>query len=113
MFRNCTSLTKAPALPAESVSEGCYSNIFKGCSSLTQAPELPATTLARTCYYSMFNGCTNLNSINVNFSSWEEEYATEEWVTAVASSGTFTCPADLPEEFGTSRIPTGWTVVRK
>lgn len=25
-----------------------------GCTSLTKAPELPATTLANSCYYGMF-----------------------------------------------------------
>jgi hypothetical protein len=61
----------------------------------------------------MFDGCTNLNSINVNFSAWDTADETTNWVKNVSSSGTFTCPADLPEEFGISRIPTGWTVVRK
>jgi surface protein len=61
----------------------------------------------------MFKGCTNLNNINVSFSAWNPSYVTECWVENISSSGTFTCPADLPEEFGTSRIPTGWTVVRK
>jgi surface protein len=61
----------------------------------------------------MFYYCSKLNSINVNFSAWNPTNATTNWVQNVPSSGTFTCPADLPEEFGTSRIPTGWTIVRK
>ena len=67
----------------------------------------------------MFSGCTSLNSINVNFSAWnppDATYAsgaTYDWVYNVSSSGTFTCPAGLPEEFGSDRIPSGWTVVRK
>jgi surface protein len=61
----------------------------------------------------MFYGCTKLNSINVNFSVWNPTNATSYWVLNVASSGTFTCPTALPEEFGASRIPTGWTIVRK
>jgi hypothetical protein len=87
--------------------------MFEGCRSLTQAPELPATTLANFCYYHMFYGCTNLDSINVNFSAWDPGNATREWVYDVSSFGTFTCPADLPEEFGSNRIPDGWTVVCK
>lgn len=139
MFYNCTALTQAPTLPATTLSYYCYSWMFLGCTSLTQAPDLPATTLANDCYYSMFNGCTSLtqapdlpatnlasycygamfskctklDNINVNFSAWNPKNATEDWVLNVATSGTFTCPVDLPEEFGTSRIPTGWTVVRK
>ena len=60
MFYDCTSLTKAPELPATTLAEICYSNMFKGCTSLTKAPKLPATTLATRCYLSMFYGCTSL-----------------------------------------------------
>lgn len=38
----------------------CYYSMFRGCTSLTMAPALPATTLANHCYYYMFNGCTSL-----------------------------------------------------
>jgi hypothetical protein len=58
----------------------------------------------------MFYNCNKLNSINVNFSAWNPTNATSNWVYNVATSGTFTCPASLPEEFGTSKIPSGWTV---
>ena len=100
------------------VPEYCYYSIFQNCTSLTQAPALPATELANYCYLCMFYDCTNLNNINVNFSDWNTSGATENWVYNVSSSGTFTCPADLPEEyvegeFDCSKIPTGWTVVRK
>ena len=60
MFRNCTSLTKAPELPATALSIFCYEYMFSGCKSLTEAPVLPATTLANYCYFSMFEGCTSL-----------------------------------------------------
>ena len=60
MFRGCTSLTKAPALPATTLAESCYRFMFRGCTSLTKAPALPATTLADYCYYNMFSGCTSL-----------------------------------------------------
>ena len=60
MFKDCTSLTKAPALPATTLAVRCYRDMFNGCTSLTKAPELPATTLASSCYAGMFNGCTSL-----------------------------------------------------
>ena len=34
--------------------------MFNGCTSLTTVPSLPATTLADYCYREMFNGCTAL-----------------------------------------------------
>ena len=61
MFNGCTSLTKAPALSATTLSEACYGYMFDGCTSLTKAPVLPATTLADSCYYYMFSGCTSLS----------------------------------------------------
>ena len=60
MFRDCTSLTQAPALPATTLTNNCYFSMFQGCTSLTQAPTLPATTLATNCYRGMFQGCTAL-----------------------------------------------------
>ena len=60
LFSGCKSLTKAPPLPATTLTLGCYANMFAGCQSLTKAPELPATTLAPRCYQSMFNGCQSL-----------------------------------------------------
>ena len=50
MFKSCTSLTQAPALPATTLADSCYSSMFYSCTALTQAPELPATTLASSCY---------------------------------------------------------------
>ena len=60
MFRGCQSLTKAPELPATTLADYCYSSMFRGCQSLTKAPELPATTLTINCYESMFRGCQSL-----------------------------------------------------
>jgi len=68
--------------------------------------------LAPGGYQSMFYGCTKLSSIEVSFTSWTKATnQTYNWVYGVASSGTFTKPTALAEEYGTSRIPTGWTVV--
>ena len=60
LFYNCTSLTKAPKLPAKNLATSCYFWMFNGCKSLTTAPELPATTLAVDCYDAMFSNCTSL-----------------------------------------------------
>lgn len=62
MFSNCTSLTSAPALPANTLSLECYYGMFFGCSGLTIAPVLSATTLAESCYSQMFYNCINLTT---------------------------------------------------
>ena len=114
MFANCSSLTAAPALPATTLATDCYRAMFQYCSSLTTAPALPATTLATECYRAMFEKCSKLSSIEVNFASWTAYTgATMDWVASVASSGTFTKPSALAEEYGTNKIPTGWTVIDK
>jgi hypothetical protein len=62
MFNRCAGLAQAPALPATTLAYRCYDGMFNGCMSLTQAPMLPATTLTHACYGHMFYGCTGLTS---------------------------------------------------
>lgn len=62
MFQGCTSLVTAPELPATTLAEGCYVAMFVRCTSLTTAPELPATTLMGGCYMGMFEECTSLTT---------------------------------------------------
>ena len=49
-------------LPATTLANNCYDNMFWGCTSLSTAPELPATTLKTECYKNMFWGCTSLST---------------------------------------------------
>lgn len=62
LFSECTNLVSAEnlVLPATTLTNNCYSNMFRDCKSLTTAPALPATTLANYCYEHMFDGCTKL-----------------------------------------------------
>lgn len=62
MFMECTSLTTAPDLPATTLTTRCYEDMFRDCTSLTTAPGLPATELKFNCYRKMFKGCTNLTT---------------------------------------------------
>ena len=62
MFYNCTSLVKAPELPATTLKSDCYKGMFFKCKNLLTAPELPATTLESYCYNNMFTQCTSLTT---------------------------------------------------
>ena len=62
MFYGCTALTAAPELPATTLANYCYNGMFRDCTALTAAPELPATTLPNGCYSDMFSGCTALTA---------------------------------------------------
>ena len=111
MFYGCTRLTTAPALPATTLADYCYSYMFRNCTSLTIAPALPATTLASYCYYYMFYGCTSLNYIKAMFTTTPSTSYTDNWVSGVASTGTFVKnSAATWTTTGVNGIPTGWTV---
>ena len=43
-------------LPATTITNYCYANMFAGCKNITKAPELPATTTTCGCYMYMFRG---------------------------------------------------------
>lgn len=68
MFRNCTSLTKAPVFTAEVVGIKCCYNMFRQCSSLENVGgiSLPAMTLAEDCYRELFRQCTKLTSVGTD-----------------------------------------------
>ena len=63
MFNYCTGLTTAPSiLPATTLANYCYQYMFNDCESLITVPELPSTTLADGCYFYMFMSCTSLTT---------------------------------------------------
>ena len=112
MFYNCTTLTSAPKLPSTTLADYCYQFMFRDCASLTTAPELPATTLADNCYGNMFQGCVSLNSITVYANDISALYCTTDWLSNVASSGTFYNYGSATYPTGADGIPTGWTEVK-
>ena len=99
-------------LPATTLANGCYYNMFYGCTSLTTAPELPATTLANGCYAWMFYKCTSLNYIKCLATNISASDCTLGWVNNVSSTGTFVKAASMNDwTIGENGIPNGWTVV--
>ena len=117
MFDGCTSLVKAPALPATTLAQHCYYDMFRGCTSLTKAPALPATTLANNCYQYMFDGCRSLNEVRCqmpsSYSSSDISSYTSNWLSNVSSTGTFYTNADANWPTGASGIPEGWNRVNE
>ena len=115
MFGSCQSLTEAPELPAITLAPHCYNGILYNCVSLTKAPELPATTLAEDCYGYMFSGCSSLNEVRCkipsSYSSSQISSYATDWLRNVSSTGTFYTNADANWPSGASGIPTSWTRV--
>ena len=109
-FEGCTSLVNPPALPATEMKPNCYRNLFYGCTSLVNPPELPATTLAEGCYRSLFFNCSSLNSITVYADDISANNCTNDWLSGVASSGTFNNMGSATYTINSaSGIPSGWT----
>lgn len=62
MFYKCRFINNIPELPATTLAPYCYYSMFKR-SNITNTPVLPATTLSEGCYKEMFEDCSSL----VNF----------------------------------------------
>ena len=108
MFRQCTSLVTAPELPGTTLAYACYRGMFSECTSLVSAPDLPAATLARECYASMFKNCSNLSYIKIMATAVSGSDCLSDWVSGVASSGTFVKNFNFSLDRGVSGIPEGW-----
>lgn len=139
MFRNCTGLTRAPTfrvegtayrccynmfrqcsnlvdvstieLPATTLSQDCYRELFRQCSQLKTCPVLPAPTLVKECYRQMFSksGITTIVCLATNISA---ELCLDQWMSEVAGGGTFyKSPSMSGWPSGQSGIPSNWTVV--
>lgn len=93
MFNGCTSLTTAPVLSATTLAQGCCNSMFRNCTSLTTAPELPATTLAVKCYQLMFQGCTSLTTAPVLSATTLERLCYSSMFSDCTSLNSITCLA--------------------
>ena len=109
MFHGCTSLTTVSPnlLPALNLSTACYWYMFEDCTSLTATPILAATSTVNQCYQGMFKNCSSLNTVTCLLSS---ATSFSEWLTGVASSGTFYKKSSANWHAGSNGIPSNWTV---
>ena len=86
--------------------------MFKQCTSLVNAPELPATILTESCYNELFYGCSSLKYIKALFTTTPDDTYTKDWVSGVASTGTFVKSKDATWDVtGVNGIPEGWTAL--
>ena len=82
-------LTKAPReLPAMNLAKYCYAWMF-AYTEITKGPVLPASEMAERCYENMFDSANELNYITVLADEVSESGYTSSWVNNVASAGTF------------------------
>ena len=114
MFQGATSLVNGPEiLPATTLAKECYSNMFGGCASLVKAPILPAATLVDSCYAEMFYNCPNLNYVKCLATDISANSCTSLWLARFIGSvlGTFVKHLSMNSwTISDSGIPSGWTV---
>ena len=111
MFRGCSSLTVPPStLPSSFGDHSNCDGMFRECTSLVNAPELPAETLTNYCYQNMFYGCTSLQNIKCLATTKTATDCLKNWVTNVPTGGTFVKHPDTTWTSGVSGVPSGWTI---
>lgn len=82
-------------LPATTLSNNAYKNMFSHCYGLVSAPELPAPTLVEGCYVGMFYNCEALNHIKCYATGVKSNTIVGDcldgWTSFISPSGTFEC----------------------
>ena len=111
MFSGCSKLYHLPEeLPAQTLAEQCYADMFSGCLLLTASPSLWAASLPAGCYARMFQGCLGLSDVECRAMEFLSDTCTEDWLDGVAQTGIFHCAAGVQWPSGPSGIPEGWEV---
>lgn len=118
MFSECTSLTSIPTYVFSdniTLTESCYQGMFSLCTGITSVTILKRDLQGDRCFCMLFSGCKNLSKIiyypNEIGEQTNEENYTYDWVTGVASSGTwYNANNQNFSQMGTSLIPEGWVV---
>ena len=101
-------------LPATTLKESCYQDMFNGCKGIEKAPELPAPKLEKNCYQEMFYDCSKLNSVKCLATDISAENSTKDWLSKAGTEATgekvieTVVPMTPNSDDG---VPTGWTEV--
>ena len=99
-------------LPATTLTEGCYDNMFSGCKGIEKAPELPAPKLEKGCYQEMFYDCAKLNHVKCLATDIKAENSTKDWLgkagTEATSKPVLESVVDM-KAGSDDGVPTSWT----
>ena len=108
MYDKCSSLTSVILPEMHNIGDYALDYMFQNCTSLTSiiVHNLEFTGSSSSGF--MLRDCSSLSSIEVHFTEWSKIHY--DWVSGVSSTGNFYMPVSLSKEYGSSRIPTGWTV---
>ena len=99
-------------LPATTLTEGCYQDMFNGCKGIEKAPELPAPKLEKNCYQEMFYDCAKLNSVKCLATDISADGCTKDWLgnAGTEATGEKVLETAVPmTQDSDSGVPDGWT----
>lgn len=101
------------ALPATTLKDGCYQDMFYGCKGIERAPELPALTMVKECYKEMFYDCSKLNYVKSLATDISATDCAKDWLGKAgteAASKKVVVDSETPWVIDNdSGIPVGWT----
>ena len=75
-------------LPATTLKEGCYQDMFNGCKGIEKAPELPAPALVKDCYKEIFYDCSKLNHVACLATDITASDCTKDWLGKAGTEAT-------------------------
>ena len=96
-------------LPATTLTEGCYQDMFNGCKGIEKAPELPAPKLEKNCYQEMFFDCAKLNSVKCLATDATAENSTKDWLGNAGTEATSTPELVTTGALKKDDVPETWT----
>ena len=115
MFFDYKSLTTIPNLPATTLANYCYNQMFRECKSLVETPKgwyLPAQTTASNSCFAMFANCSILQKISVSYSGTVTADHWRNFLSGVSWTGTFYYSKNQTKEKIKSIVPSEWTLVQ-
>ena len=98
-------------LPATTLTEGCYQDMFNGCKGIEKAPELPAPKLEKNCYQEMFYDCAKLNHVKCLATDIKAENSTKDWLGKAGTEATETKVLESVVDMTKNSddgVPTSW-----
>ena len=98
-------------LPATTLTESCYQDMFNGCKGIEKAPELPAPKLEKNCYQEMFYDCAKLNHVKCLATDIKAENCTKDWLGKAGSEATETKVLESVVDMTKNSddgVPTSW-----
>jgi hypothetical protein len=113
LFYYATTLISAEnlILPAMTMHDNTYNDMFNHCSALTTSPLLPAQTLAASSYKRMFQYCSSLNNIRCLVVDTSATDCLKNWVQNVqTTSGSFYRNPNKSWARGNNGVPNNWTI---